>query len=130
MSARTYRRVVASRRGGPEVLELIERPVPEPVLGQARLRVLATGVGFPDLLMRDGTYPGAPDPPFTPGCDMVGEVEAVGPGVSGVRLGDRVAALTYEPPVFGAYAKVVCPPEWKLVPVPAGLDPVEDTSRP
>ncbi len=124
----TYRRIVAARRGGPDVLELVEEPVPEPALGEVRVRVLAAGVGFPDLLMREGTYPGGPDPPFTPGCDLIGEVEAVGPGATGVRVGDRVAALTYYPPVFGGYAEVVCLPAEHLVPVPAGLDPGEVVS--
>jgi NADPH2:quinone reductase len=107
------------------VLELVEEPVPEPVLGEARTRVLAAGVGFPDLLMREGTYPGGPDPPFTPGCDLVGEVDAVGPGVSMVRPGDTVAALTYYGKVLGSYAEVACLPAEKLVSVPAGVDPVE-----
>ncbi|MCC6829756.1 MAG: zinc-binding dehydrogenase [Thermoleophilia bacterium] len=120
---RTYRRVVAARVGGPEVLELIEERVPEPLIGEVRVRVEAAGVGFPDLLMREGTYPGGPRPPFTPGCDVVGVVDAVGPGVAGVRRGDRVAALTYHPPVFGGYAEVVCLPAESVVAVPAGLDP-------
>lgn len=128
MGADTYRRVVASRRGGPDVLELVEERVPEPALGEARVRVLAAGVGFPDLLMREGTYPGGPDPPFTPGCDLVGAVDAVGPGATGVRAGDTVAALTYYPPVFGSYAEVVCLPAEHLVAVPAGLDPGEAVS--
>jgi NADPH:quinone reductase len=120
----TYRRVLAMRRGGPDVLELVEEPVPEPALGEVRLRVLAAGVGFPDILMREGTYPGGPAWPFTPGCDVVGEVEAVGPGVTGVHPGDRVAALTYYGKVFGAYAEVVCLPAEYLIPVPDGIDPV------
>src|SRR4029450_8923075 len=56
-SRTTYRRVLATRRGGPDVLELVEEPVPEPALSEARLRVLAAGVGFPDILMREGTDP-------------------------------------------------------------------------
>lgn len=124
LHSRTYRRVVATRRGGPEVLELVEEPVPEPTLGEVRLRVLAAGVGFPDILMREGTYPGGPEWPFTPGCDVVGAVEKIGPGVTGVRPGDRVAALTYYGKVFGSYAEVVCLPADYLIPVPAGVDPV------
>lgn len=120
----TYRRVLATRRGGPDVLELINEPVPTPALGEARLRVLAAGVGFPDILMREGTYPGGPKWPFTPGCDVVGEVEAVGPGVTGVRPGDHVAALTYYGKVFGGYAEAVCLPADYLIPVPDGVDPV------
>ena len=69
----TYRRVVATRRGGPDVLELVEAALSEPVLGEARVRVLAAGVGFPDVLMREGTYRGGPEWPFTPGCDVVGK---------------------------------------------------------
>ena len=120
----TYRRVLATRRGGPDVLELVEEPVPEPALGEVRLRVLAAGVGFPDILMREGTYPGGPEWPFTPGCDVVGEVEAVGPGVTGVRPGGRVAALTYYGKVFGSYAEFVCLPADYLIDVPDGVDPV------
>ena len=78
-TAATYRRIVATTRGGPDVLELVEEPVPRPALGEVRLRVLAAGVGLPDILMREGTYPGGPAWPFTPGCDVVGEVEALGP---------------------------------------------------
>jgi NADPH:quinone reductase len=120
----TYHRIVAARRGGPDVLELVEEPMPEPALGEVRLRVLAAGVSFPDILMREGTYPGGPAWPFTPGCDVVGEVEAVGPGVTAVRPGDRVAALTYYGKVFGAYAEAVCLPVEYLIPVPDGVDPV------
>lgn len=120
----TYRRVVATTRGGPDVLELVEEPVPEPALGEVRVRVIAAGVGFPDILMREGTYPGGPAWPFTPGCDVIGEVEALGPGVTGMHRGDRVAALTYYGKVFGSYAEVVCLPSDYLIPVPEGVDSV------
>ena len=123
-TAATYRRVVATTRGGPNVLELVEEAVPEPALGEVRLRVLAAGVSFPDILMREGTYPGGPAWPFTPGREVVGEVEVLGPGVTDVRQGDRVAALTYYGKVFGSYAEVVCLPSDHLVPVPDGIDPV------
>lgn len=122
--AATYRRVVATRRGGPDVLELVEEQVPTPKLGEVRLRVLAAGVGFPDILMREGTYPGGPTWPFTPGCDLVGEVDEVGPGVVDVRGGERVAALTYYGTFFGSYAEYVCLPSDYLIPVPEGVDSV------
>jgi hypothetical protein len=56
-SKNTYRRVVATRLGGPEVLEVIEQPVPVPVMGEVLVRVRAAGVGFPDLLMREARTP-------------------------------------------------------------------------
>jgi NADPH2:quinone reductase len=120
----TYRRIVAMRRGGPEVLQLVEAPLPEPAEGEARVRVLAAGVSFTDVLMREGTYLGGPRPPFTPGYDLVGEVDKVGAGVFDLALGQRVAALT----VFGADAEYVCLPAATLVPVPDGLDAAEAVS--
>lgn len=115
------RRWVVPRFGGPEVLELIEEEVPEPGPGEARVRVLAAGVAFADLQMREGTYPGGPRPPFTPGYDVVGTVDALGPGASGLARGDLVAGL----PVHGGYADAICLPASELVPVPEGLDPAE-----
>jgi NADPH2:quinone reductase len=115
------RHVVATGRGGPETLVLAAGPVPDPGHGQVRIRVRAAGVGFPDLLMVAGTYPGGPRPPFTPGYDVVGTVDAVGPGTIGPPVGATVAALT----VWGGYAETVCIPAWHAVPVPEGLDPVD-----
>ena len=117
-------RVVVQRYGGPEVLRLIDEPPREPQAGEIRVRVHAAGVGFPDVLMREGTYPGGPEPPFTPGYDLVGDVDAVGDGVSGVHIGERVAALT----VYGAYADMVCVPANEVVRVPEGLAAAEAVS--
>src|SRR5215217_8861035 len=101
------KQVLLTNKGGPEVLEIVQREVPEPGPGEARVRVLATGVAFADVMMRRGLYPGVPDFPFTPGYDLVGEVEDLGPGVSGVALGQRVAALTQ----VGAHAQYVFLPQ-------------------
>jgi NADPH:quinone reductase len=68
--------------------------------------------------MREGTYPGGPRPPFTPGYDVVGVVDALGPGVAGFDPGDMVAAIT----VFDGYAEAVCVPQHHLVRVPDGVD--------
>ena len=89
-----------------------------------RVRVLAAGVGLPDLLMREGVHPETPRLPFTPGWDLVGVVDKLGDGVSGIEPGQTVAAL----PIFGAYAEYVCLSQTELVPVPAGLDPAEAVS--
>jgi NADPH:quinone reductase len=117
----TYRRIVVNRTGGPDVLEVVEEQLREPGPGQARVRVLAAGVAFADIQMREGIYPDQARVPFTPGYDLLGVVDAVGEGVSSVRPDQMVAALT----VFGCYTEVAYLPETELVAVPAGLDPVE-----
>jgi NADPH:quinone reductase-like Zn-dependent oxidoreductase len=116
-----YKRVVISRLGGPEVLEVREEELPEPGLGEVRVRILATGVSYADLLMREGVHPEAPRPPFTPGWDLVGVVDKLGVGAYALEAGQMVAAL----PVRGANAEFICLPQEELVPVPAGLDPAE-----
>lgn len=116
------RRVVVDRFGGPEVLKLVEEEDPQPGPGEVRVKVLATGVSFTDSQLRAGTYvPGAPKPPFTPGYELVGVVEALGPDCSRLRVGDRIGALT----VWGANADRVCVPESGAVDVPEDLDPGE-----
>jgi NADPH:quinone reductase len=117
----TIRRVVVTEHGGPDRLTILEAPRPEPALGEVRVRTLAAGVSFPDVLMREGTYPGGPTPPFTPGYDIVGVVDALGPGVAGFEHGDPVAAIT----VFGSYADAVCVPQEHLAHIPAGVDPAD-----
>lgn len=116
--------VVVSHYGGPEQLQLIEEECPEPKTGEVRIRVLTAGVSLPDVMMREGIHPETPRVPFTPGWDLVGVVERVGAGVSGFEPGQLVAAL----PIHDAYAKFVCLPQRKLVPVPPGLDPAEAVS--
>jgi NADPH:quinone reductase len=123
-AVKTYLRIVVPSYGGPELLTIDRAPVVDPASGEVRVRVLAAGVGYPDILMREGTYPGGPDPPFTPGYDLVGVVDAVGDGVTSVKPGQRVAALT----VFGSYAEMVWLREEELVPVPETLDVGEAVS--
>src|SRR5436309_8197958 len=88
------KRVVVDHFGGPEVLKVVEDDIPQPGPGEVRVRVLAAAVSFSDALLRAGTYLGGPKPPFTPGYELVGVVEELGPGCSRLREGDRVAALT------------------------------------
>jgi len=118
------KRVVVGHYGGPEVLQVVEEDDPRPGPGEVRVRVLAAGVSFSDALLRAGTYLGGPKPPFTPGYELVGVVEELGPGCSRLREGDRVAALT----VWGADAERVCVPERYAVEVPEDLDPAEVVS--
>lgn len=95
--------------GGPEVLKLEETPPPEPGPGEARVKLEACGVNFIDVYHRTGLYQAAL--PFTPGMEGAGVVEAVGPGVSEVKPGDRVAYAMN----LGAYAEKAVVPAWKLV---------------
>jgi NADPH:quinone reductase len=102
--------------GGPEQLVLDEVPRPVPAEGQALVRVEAAGVNYIDVYHRTGLYP---QPlPFTPGSEAAGVVEEVGPGVTAVRPGDRVAYVM----VPGAYAEYAVVPAEKLVPLPDGID--------
>lgn len=115
------RQIQVVRPGGPEVLKLVETELPEPQAGQVQVRVLTTGVAFADVLMRRGLYPGTPKPPFVPGYDLVGVVERMGPGASGLQPGQRAAALV----VRGGYSERVNLPAAELLPVPAEVDPGE-----
>lgn len=120
----SMKRVLIDRFGGPEVLQVVEDEVPRPGPGEVRVGVLASGVSFTDAQIRAGTYLGGPKPPFTPGYELVGVVEEIGPGCSRLRVGDRIGALT----VWGANAERVCVPEKYAVDVPEDLDPAEVVS--
>ncbi|MGA2821454.1 MAG: quinone oxidoreductase [Anaerolineales bacterium] len=104
------------RFGGPKVLQLDEMPVPAPGQGEARVRIQAIGVNFTDVYQRTGRYSGVL--PATVGQEAAGTVEAVGGGVSEVKLGDRVAYAS----VLGSYADCAVVPAWRLVPVPPAVD--------
>ncbi|MBZ5590666.1 MAG: medium chain dehydrogenase/reductase family protein [Acidobacteriia bacterium] len=116
-----YRRIVVSRFGGPEVLQVIEDELRDPRPGEVRVKVLAAGVAWPDYMMRHGVYPRQPKLPFTPGYDVVGIVDQTGAGATLYRPGQKVAALL----IYGGYSEYVFIPEQELVPVPEDLDPAE-----
>jgi NADPH2:quinone reductase len=99
----------------------VEEPIPEPRPREIRVRIIAAGVGYPDVLIREGTYPGGPRPPFTPGYELIGTVDKLGAGANGFELGQRVGAIT----VYGSHADYLCVPQWWLAPVPERLDPAE-----
>jgi NADPH2:quinone reductase len=105
------------RPGGPEVLTLEEGDTPKPGNGEAIVKIGAIGVNFIDVYFRTGLYK-APQLPFTPGMEAAGTVTAVGPSVSEVQTGDRVAYAMN----MGAYADYACVPAWKLVKLPSGVD--------
>lgn len=121
-----HTRVVVERYGGPEQLRLVEEDCPAPNAGEVRVKVQAAGVALPDVMMREGFHPETPPLPFTPGWDLVGVVDRLGSGVSGIETGQVVAAL----PISGAYAEYVCLRARDVVPVPPGLDPAEAVCLP
>ena len=108
--------IVVHETGGPEVLQIEEVDSPEPGSGEARIRVEAAGLNFIDIYNRTGSYP--MDPPFTPGREAAGVVDAVGDGVTEVDVGDRVGFVMRP----GAYAEEVVVPAKDLVSVPDDLD--------
>ncbi|WP_345459134.1 medium chain dehydrogenase/reductase family protein [Actinoallomurus oryzae] len=105
----------------PDGLRLSTSPIPVPGAGQVVIRMEATGVSFAEQQMRRGRYYDQPPFPFVPGYDLVGIVEAVGPGADSTVLGRRVAALTK----VGGWASHVVVDAADVVPVPDGLDPAE-----
>ncbi len=119
-----HTRIIVTQYGGPDALQVLQEECPEPKKGEVRVRVLAAGVSLPDLLMREGVHPETPPLPFTPGWDLIGVVDQLGAGISGMEPGQLVAAL----PISGAYAEFVCLPPRELVPAPPKLDPAEAVS--
>ena len=119
----SHQRIVVAHRGGPEVLRMVEEPIPDPEPGEARVKVHAAGVSAFDLMVRSRFFPGFPRLPFTPGVDIVGEVDELGAGVETVQPGLTVAAMTSLG--GGGYSEFICLPADELVPVPPGIDPAE-----
>ena len=114
----TYRAIRLTGPGGLDRLEEVQLPLRDPGPGELRVRVIAAGAGATDLTMRRGRYPFAPPFPFVPGYEALGLVDAIGAGVEGFALGQKVAALT----VDGAFAEYLVRAAEHFVPVPAGLD--------
>jgi NADPH2:quinone reductase len=81
--------------GGPEVLTLVDLPEPEPGAGEVLVRAHAIGVGKPDVLFRTGVYRWMPPLPAVPGAEMAGVVEALGPGVTDLRVGQKVLVYRF-----------------------------------
>ncbi|HEY4838192.1 MAG TPA: zinc-binding dehydrogenase [Candidatus Acidoferrales bacterium] len=113
----TYRAVMVTKKGGPEVLQVVELPVEHPGPGQVLVRVRAAGVGSTDLLMIAGNYLYAPKIPMVPGYEIAGVVEEIGAGVTGFEIGQRVAALT----VYGGFAELLLRNADEFIPVPEGV---------
>ncbi len=118
--------VVITKVGGPEVLQVREAPDPSPMRGEIRIAVAAAGLNFADVSARVGLYPDAPKPPMTVGYEVSGTVDAVGGGVDGFAVGDRVVSLTR----FGGQSSSVVVPAHQAVHLPDGLDLVHAAAIP
>lgn len=108
--------VFVEQTGGPENLKYAELPTPKPGPGQALVKIAASGVNFIDIYFRMGLYKA--DPPIVMGNEGAGTVEAVGPDVTEVKAGDRVAYAMQR----GSYAEYAAVPAWQLVKIPDGVD--------
>jgi NADPH:quinone reductase-like Zn-dependent oxidoreductase len=115
--------VQVMRFGGPEEIELVETPVPSASPGEVRVRVLASGLEYTDVVIRRHLYPQTMhrQPPFVLGYDVVGEIDQLGEGVSGFQPGERVADMT----VLGSNADYCTLRACDLTLVPAGADSAE-----
>lgn len=118
--------VAVSKPGGPEVLESVRVPVPEPAPGQVLIAVHAAGVNRPDCLQRAGLYAVPPDASPYPGLEVAGEVVAVGEGAARWRTGDRVVALTHG----GGYAEFCAADGEHCLPWPEELSAGEAATLP
>lgn len=114
---KTMRAVEITKPGGPEVLQVTQRPMPEPDHGQVVIKVAFAGVNRPDALQRAGMYAPPPTASDLPGLEAAGEVVAVGAGVSGLVIGDQVCALL----PGGGYAEYVATPAAHCLPIPDGM---------
>ena len=118
--------VLIARPGGPEVLQLGERPRPIAGPGEVLIKVAAAGVNRPDVMQREGNYAPPPGVSDIPGLEVAGEIVALGDGAARYRLGDAVMALV----AGGGYAQYCVAPEATTLPIPAGLTMTEAAGVP
>jgi NADPH2:quinone reductase len=120
----TYRAMMITKPGGPEVLQPVDLPLVEPGPGELRVRLRACGVGATDLMMLKGGYAFAPKLPLVGGYEISGVVEALGGGVSGFHVGQRVAALS----VYGGFAEYLVRDARHFVGIPDEVSDVQAAS--
>jgi len=112
--------------GGPEVLQPVERSVPQPGQGEYLVKVVAAGVNRPDVLQRKGRYPMPPGAPSIPGLEIAGTIVAVGEGADATMIGQPVCALVWG----GGYAEYCVAPAGQCLPVPPALSMIEAAAVP
>lgn len=114
--------LLSVQAGGPDTLELSELPTPQPGKGELLVRVLVCALNYPDVLIIEDKYQFKPQRPFAPGAEISGEVEAIGEGVSGWAIGDRMIAVVV--PDGGLAEQIIVPAE-AAIRMPKDADPVE-----
>src|SRR5712664_4776070 len=112
--------------GGPEQLKVAKRPVPVPKDGEVLVRVAAAGVNRPDVMQRQGRYPPPPGASDLPGMEVAGDIVEIGPGTTGLSVGDKVTALL----PGGGYAEYAVASAVLCLPIPEGLSTVEAAAVP
>src|SRR6266567_249611 len=112
--------------GGPDVLRLVARPIPEPRAGEVLVRVAAAGVNRPDVMQRRGQYPPPPGASDIPGLEVAGTIEAVGSDVTDWHVGERACALV----AGGGYAEYCVAPAPQCLAAPAGMTLVNAAAIP
>lgn len=115
------RAIEISRPGGPDVLRLAQRPLPVPAPGEVRIAVAAAGINGADLAQRRGVYPPPPGASDIPGLEVSGAIDALGEGVSGLAVGDRVCALL----TGGGYAGFCTTPAGQVLPLPENIELID-----
>ncbi|QRG70620.1 zinc-binding dehydrogenase [Brevibacillus choshinensis] len=118
-------RVLVTRYGGTEVLQITEEPLRKTRGNEVRIKVECSGVALADLMRREGFYPGSPQPPFTPGYDAVGIIDDCGEDVMQYAIGDRVAVFFNG---VGGYASFMYAQEDEVIPVPDSVEPANAVS--
>ena len=118
--------VSITRHGGPDVLRPEEKPDLQPGPGQVRIQVRAAGINFADIMQRMGLYPSRLRPPYVPGFEVAGTVDAVGKGVQNWRPGTRAMAMLEH----GGYAGQALAPAERVVPIPAAMSFEEAAALP
>ncbi len=116
-----YEHALVTAIGGPRVLQVEESELPDPGPGEVRIRVEASGVAFADVMMRYGSYPGTPKPPFIPGYEVAGTIDALGDGVQNYAINQPVVALT----VRGGNAQYINLQADDVVALPDGVAPLD-----
>lgn len=122
----TMRHVDLTTHGGPEVMRLVEGPLPSPRPGEILVRVEAAGVNRPDVAQRQGTYPPPKDASPILGLEIAGEIVGLGTGVTDFQIGDRICALANG----GGYAEYCAIPASQALPFPKGYDAVQAAALP
>ncbi len=116
-----YKSVIISKKGGPEVLQVLENVIVNPNPDEVLIKVQACAVGGTDIAMRYYNYPGVPKKPFVPGYEIVGTVYKNGSNISVPKVGERVAALT----TFGGYSEFIRLKAEDLINIPKSVDVAE-----